>query len=364
MIKIAGMKIRKLREEMGLTQEGLAKAVGLSSEFISLLELGKRAPSLESLTRIARFLKKDVSSFLVEGKGGFEALIENPDIGAKASRIIRKFQKYCSTYLELEEMTGRQSSLAPVYAPMAPERMARQERRRLNLGSAPARDVFALVEQNGLCPWRFPVPRELEISGIFVFLEREQAAFLLINSLQPVDLQGLTAAHGYAHYLRHRYDGPVVDNPDIFIEDYLTLYPGKERFAQAFAVDFLVPPSQLLEIIQRDIRPRRLNAEDVFYLKEYFGVSMLSMLQVLKRLDIISAGEFKAFQKLEKKTSFQALFSSSSRRWPKTLKTRPVLSERFISLVIDALRIKKISVEKAARLLYTKPDELSSFLKA
>ena len=56
---ILGIKLRIERESLGLTQEDLAKAVGLSSEFISLLELGKRMPSLDSLKSISEFLKKE-----------------------------------------------------------------------------------------------------------------------------------------------------------------------------------------------------------------------------------------------------------------------------------------------------------------
>ena len=66
MSHIVGTKIRSLREELDLTQEELAGSVGLSSEFISLLELGKRDPSLESLSSLARFFKKDLSFFLAE----------------------------------------------------------------------------------------------------------------------------------------------------------------------------------------------------------------------------------------------------------------------------------------------------------
>ncbi|MDH5467486.1 MAG: helix-turn-helix domain-containing protein, partial [Candidatus Aminicenantes bacterium] len=58
---ILGTRLRRERESLGITQESLSRAVGLSSEFISLLELGKRMPSLESLTALAEFFKKDVS---------------------------------------------------------------------------------------------------------------------------------------------------------------------------------------------------------------------------------------------------------------------------------------------------------------
>ena len=77
MHNLLGIRIRRLREDLGLTQEDLARSVGLSSEFISLLELGKRDPSLESLNSVARFFKKDISFFLVEKKESFAYSVFN-----------------------------------------------------------------------------------------------------------------------------------------------------------------------------------------------------------------------------------------------------------------------------------------------
>ena len=124
MVRIVGTKIRKLREEMELTQEDLAKSVGLSSEFISLLELGRRSPSLESLSRIAKFLDKEISFFILEKEQSFDSLINGERIDSKTRRLLKKFRKYCNDYLELEEMTGRKSDLAPVYMNVTAEKMA------------------------------------------------------------------------------------------------------------------------------------------------------------------------------------------------------------------------------------------------
>lgn len=46
-------KIRKLREEHGVTQDELAKAVFVSYNMISMVENGVREPSVNLLNRIA-----------------------------------------------------------------------------------------------------------------------------------------------------------------------------------------------------------------------------------------------------------------------------------------------------------------------
>ncbi len=360
MVRIVGMKIRKLREEMGLTQEDLAKSVELSSEFISLLELGRRSPSLESLSRIAKFFDKEISFFILEQTESFDSLLQGDKLDTKTRRLLKKFQGFCDDYLHLEEMTGRQSDLAPHYANVRADILAEQERFRLDLGNDPIPDVFSLLEQSGLRIIRHPIQEDLRIAGVFVFFEHKQAAFALINSNQPFHQQILTATHEYAHYLKDRYDGPILDNPDIFIEDYITLYHGREKYAQTFALHFLLPPERLKDFIDKDLRSKQLSLEDILYIRRHYDVSFLALLQMLKKMEYISLSQFKEYQKKDWEQRETALFGSRNIRIPQRAKGHSLLSARFVSLVTDAYMLKKISAEKAAQYLRIPKQKFSS----
>ena len=50
-------RIRELRKSSDFTQSDLAEKTGLSTNFIALLEQGKRSPSIETLDKIAAALK-------------------------------------------------------------------------------------------------------------------------------------------------------------------------------------------------------------------------------------------------------------------------------------------------------------------
>ncbi len=163
---ILGAKLRREREALGLTQETLSRAVGLSSEFISLLELGKRMPSVDSLTSLANYFKKDVSYFLKEKEEAFNMLFSGEGIDKKASAALKKFKQHCEEYLNLEELTGRRIELAPLYTHSSAERMAEEERHRLGFGNEPVRDVFSFVEINGLHLIRQAIPEMSNISGV------------------------------------------------------------------------------------------------------------------------------------------------------------------------------------------------------
>ncbi|HCS47304.1 MAG TPA: hypothetical protein DIW61_03225 [Candidatus Aminicenantes bacterium] len=72
---VLGAKLKKARTDLSLSQAAFARALGFSSEFISLLEADKRAPSLATLNKIAAYLKKDLRSFLEEKEGAFNILL-------------------------------------------------------------------------------------------------------------------------------------------------------------------------------------------------------------------------------------------------------------------------------------------------
>ena len=62
-----GKRIRKRRQELELTQEDLARALGLTPQHISVIEQDKRSPSLSSLARLAEELGVTVD-YLATGK--------------------------------------------------------------------------------------------------------------------------------------------------------------------------------------------------------------------------------------------------------------------------------------------------------
>lgn len=60
-----GQTLRELRKEKGLSQEELAYESGLDRTFISLLERGKRQPSLGTIISIANTLSMEANQFIL-----------------------------------------------------------------------------------------------------------------------------------------------------------------------------------------------------------------------------------------------------------------------------------------------------------
>jgi Zn-dependent peptidase ImmA (M78 family)/transcriptional regulator with XRE-family HTH domain len=334
---LVGSRLKKARTDLGLSQAAFARALGFSSEFISLLEADKRAPSLTTLNKIAAYLKKDIRDFLQEKEGAFNILLRGEGLDATSQAVLERFKRYCDDYLKLERRAGRASgsfagvsrrlSLAPLYTNISPERLAIEERRRLGLGDEPIRDIFALSELNGCRILRLPIPAGSKLSGAFIFLEDREAAFALVNSADTPGRQAFTAAHEYCHYLKDRHEGPVIENPDVFIDEYVSLYHPREKFAQTFAASFLMPASKVRAIVEKEFGDRRLTFEQVLYLKRYFGVSFAAVLHKVRELGYVSAAQFEDYIKRDPDSREREVFGATGRRMPSA--GRPIYSDRY-----------------------------------
>lgn len=58
------MRLRRLRADQGMTQEGLAKKAGISRVYVARLETGKQDPTLTTLKKLAKALKMTVGELL------------------------------------------------------------------------------------------------------------------------------------------------------------------------------------------------------------------------------------------------------------------------------------------------------------
>ena len=65
-IKLVGKNVRKYRKLRNLSQEKLSELVDVTTDYISLIELGKRVPSLKRLYKIAEILDVEPYKFLKE----------------------------------------------------------------------------------------------------------------------------------------------------------------------------------------------------------------------------------------------------------------------------------------------------------
>ena len=102
--KLFGKKMRAYREKLGLTQEKFSEAVGVSANYIGVLERGEKSPSFKRLVDIANELETTTDVLLEDSlmycgtKGiihvdGFEELSE------EERRFVRDLVKWAIGYM-------------------------------------------------------------------------------------------------------------------------------------------------------------------------------------------------------------------------------------------------------------------------
>lgn len=67
-----GKALRELRKTKNLSQETLAFEAGLDRTYISLLELGQRSPTLDSMMALCHALKITLTQFVTAIEAGME----------------------------------------------------------------------------------------------------------------------------------------------------------------------------------------------------------------------------------------------------------------------------------------------------
>jgi len=95
--KEMGRKIQKAREETGMTQMDLARAMGITQAALSNYELGKRRLYLHQIEDIARLLNKNLDYFIPspgENQG-------SSDLSKNRQKIVSRINEMNTSELDL-----------------------------------------------------------------------------------------------------------------------------------------------------------------------------------------------------------------------------------------------------------------------
>jgi len=101
-----GARIRRAREELGLSQEQLGRFMDRSHAAISDMERGKTKLGISGLTKLARFLQKDISYFLGKAPSAVYRrgeLTQSENSRKEVRLAIEDFRRYARLLAEKEE---------------------------------------------------------------------------------------------------------------------------------------------------------------------------------------------------------------------------------------------------------------------
>jgi Zn-dependent peptidase ImmA (M78 family)/DNA-binding XRE family transcriptional regulator len=359
--------LRSGRERAGLSQQAAAEAVGINETLLGRYEAGRRQPPLGVAAALARLYGTSIEA-LAAGEEGAEPgtgvsgilLRAAPrELAGRARAGLRLFELRLAEYVEL----AREMSTAlagPGSTPLAPARTvgakeaawaARELRRHLNLGSGALADPFGALDEQVLA-WRLPLGEDLD--GFFY--NHPQAGFCVaVNSEMTLGRQVFTLAHELAHACLHSKDHtaavcmPGADR-------------GRERFADAFAGEFLVPGDELRRVTgELSVFSELANPTLIVHLQRRFGVSFAILRLRLLQEKLITAGEYDALAETSPSRLAQALGYPDDAGGLHPLAAQPA---RVLLLVRAALERSAITAGDAAEVLGTGTEEVRQLVAA
>jgi Zn-dependent peptidase ImmA (M78 family)/DNA-binding XRE family transcriptional regulator len=359
--------LRSGRERAGLSQQAAAEAVGINETLLGRYEAGRRQPPLGVAAALARLYGTSIEA-LAAGEEGAEPgtgvtgilLRAAPrELAERAQAGLRLFELRLAEYVEL----AREMSTAlagPGSTPLAPARTvgakeaawaARELRRHLNLGSGALADPFGALGEQVLA-WRLPLGEDLD--GFFY--NHPQAGFCVaVNSEMTLGRQVFTLAHELAHACLHSKDHtaavcmPGADR-------------GRERFADAFAGEFLVPGDELRRVTgELSVFSELANPTLIVHLQRRFGVSFAILRLRLLQERLITAGEYDALAETSPSRLAQALGYPDDAGGLHPLAAQPA---RVLLLVRAALERSAITAGDAAEVLGTGTEEVRQLVAA
>jgi Zn-dependent peptidase ImmA (M78 family)/transcriptional regulator with XRE-family HTH domain len=366
--------LRASRERAGLSQEAAADAVGLGRVLLAYYETGRRQVPLNVGAALARLYGTSLEA-LVAGEEAAGAGIDVSgllfraaprDLGERAQAGLRLFEQRLAEYVDLA-MEMSTALPGPGRSPLAPARTAttkeaawaaRQLRRQLDLGGGTLGDPFQVLDEHVLI-WRLPLGEDLCEAPSGFFYNHPQAGFcIVVNSQMTLGRQVFTLAHELAHAYYHSHGvDVVVSMPG---GDH-----GRERFADAFAGEFLVPGDELRRVAA-DLAPfdDLANPAVVVHLQRHFGVSFATIRVRLLQERMIGQEAYDALGETSPSRLAQALGYRVHPADMGSFDLHPLAAQptRVLLLVRAALERSVITLGDAAEVLGTSSEEIRQLI--
>jgi Zn-dependent peptidase ImmA (M78 family)/DNA-binding XRE family transcriptional regulator len=369
-------QLARAREAIGYPQEDVANALGVTRTMISYWESGARRPNERQLAALARLYGVEVRDLLQGPSGPPRADLAQmmfrgePHLSPEAKRGLNEFVRFLETYAELAGAVSfpirglRQSpfTLAPGFDSLEDARRKAEEvRAHLRLGIGPVGDLDAICELLGVTVYRTALGAEVEAGVSGAFLKHPAVGFSVVVNLQMTPgRRRFTLAHELAHALFHSDRRThVISRPS---------KDGPERFANAFAGEFLMPTEGIRRAMEEyGIGPQIDDPADVVHLQRFFRVSYATALVRLRQARMISARDFEAFQQIRPVLFAERLgYEPSDEEYEQDLERWRIrrFPGKFLTVLRLALSREVISVPTAAGLTGLTIDEIEELVQA
>jgi Zn-dependent peptidase ImmA (M78 family)/DNA-binding XRE family transcriptional regulator len=296
-----GANIAHARKKVGVTQDAVAKAVGVSRPTYIAIESGQRLPTELQLHAIAGELRAGVRELLSLAAPDAAVSVRFRGLrGADESEsALAALEDFGRRYLTLEILArDRIARREPATYPLdkvrnverAADELAATERLRLGLGDGPLPDLRVVFEEDaGIRIFGLEELRKTRIAGLFAY-SNEYGPLVGFNAAHDPRRVRWTLCHEYSHYLTERYEPEVTTD----LVEGVGRRSRRETFADAFAARFLMPSNGLSRRFSEMLNDAggEMKVAHLLMLAQFFEVSFQAVTLRLEELGRINRGTY------------------------------------------------------------------------
>lgn len=273
---IYASSIKIARESRGLSQSDLSKLIGVTQATLSRFEKGVLDITQDVIIKIGQalnypesFFERDIrcvgeSSLFYRKRASMT--VKNLSVLESKISILSKSIDELMESIEIPEL--RIPAVEPS-ADNSPREIAYKIRTFLGVPAGPIDNIVSLLEKNGVIVMYLDLDDMDKFDGLTMFTAN-QAPVIWINRNTPNDRKRFNLAHELGHLVMH-----------LRSEDFDKPEDQKEREANEFAGEFLMPESQCKEDFFN------LKYKDLGLKKQYWKVSKAAIIYRAKELKCI-----------------------------------------------------------------------------
>ncbi|HEY5314115.1 MAG TPA: ImmA/IrrE family metallo-endopeptidase [Pirellulales bacterium] len=355
--RIIGQRLAEARKARSIKQEDAAEHIGVSRPTFIALEKGERAAKPGEIIKLAALYGQPVNHLvrtmepLTDFQPHFRAAMEKvkPADAEQLKIAIGEFKEFVENYLDLEQrMKAPMRMNYPDPVVLNPrvnvtelaEDVANRERLRFGLGDQPILNIRSLLESEvGVRIFYARLPRMF--AGMYIFVDG-LGGCMLINSVHPAEKQRASISHEYAHLIVDRYTAGI---------DHLTIFgrkPANERFAESFAMSFLMPASSVRYRFNEIVNSTgNFQVGDLVKLKHRYFVSMGAMALRLESLGLLKQGTWE----LQKEKELPIRAAEKKLGLATEANAEPAYPDRYKLLAVHAYERGELSEKEVANYL-------------
>ncbi|HLI98005.1 MAG TPA: XRE family transcriptional regulator [Candidatus Baltobacteraceae bacterium] len=294
-----GANIAHARKKLGLTQDALARQLGITRQTLITFESGQRMPADNQLKAIADAVGSSLRDLLSLGSPDEAVSVRFRALrgAGEYKSALDTLEDYGRRYVFLEELANDRSVRRepPILRldrvsniERSADQLATSERLRLGLGDGPLPELRKVLEEDvGLRIFGLTELQKTKVSGLFVY-SRQYGALIGFNTGHDARRVRWTLCHEYCHYLTERFE------PEITRDDQIGRRDKREQFADAFAARFLMPATGLSRRFTDMLEDANgtMTVAHLVMLSQFFEVSFQALVQRLEELECITKGTY------------------------------------------------------------------------